>query len=167
MKPDYTDITIILDRSGSMNSLASLVQFNTRKETTFTATPICKVAKLDGDAYRPTGGIALLDAVALTIDETGRRLETLAKDDRPSKVIVAILTDGLENQSRQFNYAQVRQRIGHQDEVYHWDFVFLGANQDAIAEAATLSIGADSAHVRRVGQRRRSSIQIVGQSRGR
>ena len=168
MKLNYTDITIILDRSGSMNSIAdatiagfnefvdeqallpgevklSLIQFNTGREVTFTAAPVREVPHLHAGNYRPSGGTALLDAVALTIDATGQRLASLVEDDRPSKVIVAILTDGLENQSWQFNYSQVRERIGRQKEVYQWDFVFLGAKQDAIAEAAKLSIGADNA----------------------
>ncbi len=123
----------------------SLVQFNRRRDVTFPASPIHEVPRLDRDDYLPSGGTALLDAVAITIDETGRRLAALPEADRPSKVIVAILTDGLENSSRQFSYVQVAERIRHQEQVYQWDFLFLGANQDAIAEAAKLSIAGTSA----------------------
>src|SRR5437588_9726024 len=168
MKANYTDITILLDRSGSMDAIAaetisgfnkflndqrrlpgettiSLVQFNHTTEATFNAVPIREVVPLSAEDYRPHGYTALLDAVGKTIKETGARLRNLAERDRPSKVIVVILTDGLENASRTYTREQVFEIIHHQREAYGWEFVFLGANQDAILEAARIGIAPDAA----------------------
>lgn len=168
MNPHHTDITLIFDRSGSMNKIRqatidgfnefiaeqrqlpgtvtlSLVQFSNRRKVSYTAAPIHEVPSLDREEYKPAGGTALLDAIAETIDETGRRLASLAERDLPSAVIVAIITDGKENSSRHFTYPQVVERIEHQGSVYNWNFVFLAADQDAIAEAARLSIHAGAA----------------------
>src|SRR5439155_1757405 len=168
MKPNYTDITIILDRSGSMSDIAaetisgfskflndqrqlpgettiSLVQFNHTTEATFNAVPIREVVPLAVDDYRPHGHTALLDAVGKTIKETGARLRNLAERDRPSKVIVVILTDGLENASRAYTRKRVFESIRHQRETYSWEFVFLGANQDAVREAGKIGVAPDAA----------------------
>ena len=168
MKPNYTDITIILDRSGSMERIAeetitgfnkflsdqrrlpgemtlTLVQFNQQIEVTLDAQPIGEARPLDGRRYRPNGCTALLDAIGNSIDRTGARLRKMAERDRPSKVVVVILTDGLENASRAYSREQVFGMIRHQREKYSWEFVFLGANQDAIQEAAKFGIAADSA----------------------
>src|SRR5437016_1043776 len=145
MKPNYTDITIILDRSGSMGDIAaetisglnkflddqrqlpgettiSLVQFNNTITVTFGAVPIREVVPLSAEDYRPDGFTALLDAVGKTIDETGARLRNLAERDRPGKVIVVILTDGLENASRTYTRKRVFESIRHQRETYSWEF---------------------------------------------
>jgi hypothetical protein len=82
----------------------------------------------------------LLDAIGHTIDTVGARLAAIPEADRPGKVIVAILTDGRENASTHFSMADINQRITHQREVYQWEFLFLGANQDAIATASTMGI---------------------------
>lgn len=168
MNPHHTDITLILDRSGSMNKIRqatidgfndfiaeqrqlpgtvtiSLVQFSNRRKVSYTAAPIHDVPRLDSEEYKPGGGTALLDAISETIDETGRRLASLAERELPSAVIVAILTDGKENSSRRFTHPQVVGRIKHQQSVYNWNFLFLAADQDAIAEAARLSILAGAA----------------------
>jgi hypothetical protein len=94
--------------------------------------------------YSPDGSTALLDAIGRTIDETGSRLAAMPESQRPGKVIIAILTDGEENSSRVFNWAQISEKIRHQREVYKWEFLFLGANQDAIATAAKINIDADA-----------------------
>jgi hypothetical protein len=86
------------------------------------------------------GTTALLDAVGKTIDETGERLAGLPEESRPENVIVAILTDGHENASSQYSLAKVREKIRHQKEKYSWEFIFMGANQDAFAEAARIGI---------------------------
>lgn len=168
MNPHYTDITLLLDCSGSMNKIRqatidgfnsfiaeqrqlpgtvtiSLVQFSHRRKVSYTAAPIHDVPRLDREEYQPKGGTALLDALAETIDDTGRRLASLAERELPSAVIVAILTDGKENSSRRFTYPQVVERIARQSDIYTWNFLFLAADQDAIAEAARLSILAGAA----------------------
>ncbi|HYD83976.1 MAG TPA: hypothetical protein VEA63_07975, partial [Opitutus sp.] len=92
---------------------------------------------------------ALLDAIGHTVDRLGQRLANTPERERPSQVIVAILTDGLENASTRYTWADIATRIRHQQEKYNWRFLFLGANQDAIATAARLNIGgADAATFR-------------------
>ena len=82
----------------------------------------------------------LLDAIGRTIDELGERLSKLAESDRPGLVILAVLTDGLENASTKYKWKDIASRIRHQQDAYQWKFLFLGANQDAIATAAKMSI---------------------------
>ena len=163
---NWTEIAFILDRSGSMQSIAetavagfnelliqqqqehsqtpvrmSLVLFNTGYEVPFASIPAPELPRLDMKTYAPDGGTALLDAIGRTIDETGARLAAMPEAERPGKVIIAILTDGEENSSRTFTWAQISDKIRHQQEFYKWEFLFLGANQDAIATAARIHIG--------------------------
>ena len=87
----------------------------------------------------------LLDAIGRTVDDLGRRLSKTPEADRPAKVIVAILTDGYENASQKYTSTDIAKRIRHQRDKYGWQFLFLGANQDAIATAAAMNIGAQDA----------------------
>ncbi len=100
---------------------------------------------LDNHTYQPQGTTALLDAVGRTIDDVGKRLHNTPGEERPSKVIVAILTDGLENASKDYSRGRVSEMIKHQQEKYSWEFIFLAANQDAIASAREISIAAKDA----------------------
>ena len=102
-------------------------------------------AKLTGREYFVRGCTALLDAVGKTILDVGCRLSGMQEDQRPGKVIFVITTDGLENASREFTYAKVRELIKHQQEKYNWEFIFLGANIDAAKEAGSIGICADNA----------------------
>lgn len=158
---NYTDITVLLDRSGSMVSIKSamesgfreflqqhravpssrltLIQFDTDnpQETVYTAKPITEAPSLD---ITPRGGTPLLDALCRAIDETGRRLAAMTDIDRPERVLFVIITDGQENSSHEFNREAVKARVTRQSGVYKWQFVYLGANQDAFAEAASFGI---------------------------
>ena len=87
----------------------------------------------------------MLDAIGRTIDELGARLAALPEQDRPGQVIVAILTDGMENSSQDYTWQRVARVIKQQTEQYRWTFLFLGANQDAIATAAQMNIAAANA----------------------
>jgi hypothetical protein len=87
----------------------------------------------------------LLDAVGRTIDELGARLAAMPEAQRPAKVIVAIFTDGFENASRVYTTERLAASIKHQQEKYNWEFLFLAANQDAIATAAQIAIPAAQA----------------------
>lgn len=161
------DITMILDRSGSMASIAldtiggvntflrdqkdvpgealfTLAQFDDRYEIVHDAVPIARVEPLTEKTFVPRGSTALLDAIARTIDSAGKRIAAIPEGDRPDKVICVIVTDGQENASRTYTRSKVFDRIAHQRDVYKWEFVFLGANQDAIEEAGKLGIGAAS-----------------------
>jgi uncharacterized protein YegL len=166
-----TEIAFILDRSGSMESItqAAISGFNeflkAQQNTlddqgntipaTFTLilfdheylpihnrAPIQTAEPLTHETYQPRGSTALLDAIGRTIDHIGSELAATPEAERPAKVIVAILTDGQENASERFSMADINQRITHQTETYHWEFLFLGANQDAIASAARMGIHA-------------------------
>ena len=162
MKSDITDITLVVDRSGSMqerredaeggvnafiqdqakepeSTTLTLVQFDTEYEILHRGVPIGDVPD-----YRlePRGMTALLDAVGRAINETGIRLSELEEADRPGLVIFVITTDGLENSSAEFSKAQIKEMIEHQQSKYDWHFTFLGANQDAFAEAGAMGMKA-------------------------
>lgn len=168
MKTDYTDISIVLDRSGSMQIIRydtigsfnaflkdqktvsseatiTLAQFNDLYEAVYQAIPLAEAPELTMQTYVPSGSTALLDAIGRTIDETGQRLAALPEADRPESVIFVILTDGEENASRHYLPERINDMIRHQSDVYRWQFVFLGANQDAIMTASRLGIGSAQA----------------------
>jgi hypothetical protein len=163
MKSDLTEIAFVLDRSGSMSDVApaaiagfnefllahqaapgrarlTLVLFDDEYLVPAASLPISEVVPLNVETYIPRNTTALLDAVGRTIDELGERLSKLPESDRPGAVILAVLTDGLENASTKYKWKDVAARIRHQQDTYHWKFLFLGANQDAIATAAKMSI---------------------------
>lgn len=165
MNANLTELVCIIDKSGSMGAIQSdaiggfnsflaaqkkepgdtrftLVLFDTQFETPYHGVPIKDVVPLDETSYVPGGCTALLDATGQTIRGIGKRLEKTPEADRPGKVIVAILTDGEENSSRHFNQQQVLDMITHQQAKYNWEFVFLAANQDAIATGASIGIQA-------------------------
>lgn len=161
---EYTDITVLLDRSGSMESIQqamesaygefvlqhravpssrlTLIQFDTEnpQEVVCEATPIGQVPRL---TIVPRGGTPLLDAFVRAIDRTGERLKAMG--DRPDQVLFVIITDGQENSSREFKRQDVFDRVTRQRDIYKWQFVYLGANQDAIGEAASFGIPATMA----------------------
>jgi hypothetical protein len=163
-----TDITVVLDRSGSMESIASdvigglntfireqaqvegeacftLVQFDDHYEVVHAHVPVQDVPPLTDRTYVPRGSTALLDAIGRTIVATGARLAMMAEADRPQVVVFAVQTDGLENASREFSRQQVFDMIRHQEAKYGWQFVFLAADQDAIAEGDKMGFAAASA----------------------
>jgi hypothetical protein len=163
-----TELAFVLDRSGSMGCVAesavagfnaflrdqqtapgharfTLVLFDDQYLVPAEALPISQVAPLDATTYVPRGSTALLDAMGRTIDDLGRRLAGVPEPERPAKVIVAILTDGYENASQQYTQRDVAARIRRQRDQYGWKFLFLGANQDAIATAAQLNIASHDA----------------------
>ena len=167
MKANSSRIAVILDRSGSMDSVKDatidgfnefvkgqketpgecslkLVQFDQEYEEVFDK-PLAEVPALTAETYRPRGNTALLDAMGRTIVSLGDALAKTPEADRPSKVIVMILTDGLENASRLYSQQKIAEMVTHQKERYHWDFVFLGSNQDAVLTASRYGIKRDSA----------------------
>jgi hypothetical protein len=167
MKNNYTAIFLVLDRSGSMTSCEdvtregfnsfitkqrkelgkatmTLVQFDDQYEVNYEFKDIKDVPLLDKDNYQPRGWTALLDAVGKLINQAGKQLLEMNEKDRPEKVLFVIQTDGLENSSKEFNRDKIFEMIKHQREKYQWGFVFLGANQDAIATATSYGIAPSS-----------------------
>ncbi len=167
MDTNLTEIVCIIDRSGSMQSIKAdaiggfnsfveeqrkvegearitVALFNHTYQLLFDSAPLADVA-LDTDNYVPSGTTALLDAVGRTVDDVGKRLSNTAEQERPGLVIVAILTDGMENASRDYNRKRIFDMIEHQRTTYNWQFLFLAANQDAIAAAKSIAINPDNA----------------------
>jgi uncharacterized protein YegL len=165
MNKDLADITVVLDRSGSMASckddaegglnefiadqkkeptkaIFSLVQFDTEYEFVHRGVPIESVEKV---SLVPRGSTALLDAVGKAIVETGERLKSMSDDSRPASIVFVIITDGQENASKEYRKSQIKEMIEHQQSKYNWQFTFLGANQDAFEEARGLGISLDMA----------------------
>lgn len=153
-----TLIAALLDRSGSMSSIAedmrggfdsfiareagqpgttlvTLAQFDDRYEVVYADRPIAAVPTL---TLEPRGMTALLDAIGRFITEVGNGLAAMPEHERPGGVTVLVMTDGHENASREWAGAAVRALIKQQETVYGWDFVFLGANMDAVEVGANL-----------------------------
>lgn len=169
MKNNYTDISILLDRSVSMQGMTdetiigvnkfidsnkelpgectvTLVQFADYSQITYSARKIQEVVPLTNESYRADGySTALVDSMTDLINATGERLSDMPEDQRPDKVIFVTLTDGQENSSSRYTRASLRTKVVHQNKHYNWQFIYLGANQDAIAEAATYGIPAGKA----------------------
>lgn len=164
MKQNYTDITIVLDRSGSMASVASdtiggfnrfladqkavpgtatitLHQFDDQFETPIKAVNIQSAEPLTDKTFVPRGSTALLDAIGRAVVDTGERMKSLG-NDCAEKVVFVIITDGEENASHEYTREKVLEMIKHQTDTYKWEFVFLGANQDAIKAGMTMGVNA-------------------------
>jgi len=154
MREDYTHITLVVDRSGSMSSVqtdaqeginsllkeqfaldgkltVTLVQFDSEIET------VKRLAnKKFVYALQPRGFTALLDAVGGEIVRTGEDLAKLKEKDRPAKVLFVVVTDGMENASHEFTVDKVKDLTDRQKSKYNWDFQFIGADQAAWAGAS-------------------------------
>ena len=162
----YVHIIFIVDRSGSMQVIrddtqggirsavsewvkgangdkrtVSFHQFDTIHDTVYHFAPL---EKAQDYTLVPRGGTALLDACGKAITGEGTALKHMPEDERPGQVVVIIATDGQENSSREYSRAEIREMIGHQQDRYGWKFTYLGANQDAFAEAASIGITRDS-----------------------
>ena len=159
---DLTEVIFLLDRSGSMSSTkkdamggfdefikeqvettegecqVTLCQFDTDGfDVVYENKPVAEVPPL---VLMPRGGTPLIDAMGQVITETGKRFENMPDARRPDNVVVVIITDGQENSSRKYSREQVMAMVEHQTERYLWRFMYLGANQDAIAEAASYGV---------------------------
>ena len=165
---DITELVFILDRSGSMHSLRAdtIGGFNTMLEqqkqesgiclvttvlfdheqiTLHDRIPIADVQPLTEQDYQPRGSTALLDSVGRTIRHIARIHRYARPEDVPERTLFVITTDGMENASRHYTADQVRQMVQHEQEKYGWEFLFLGANLDAVETASRIGIRADRA----------------------
>lgn len=161
-KANSTEIVIVVDRSGSMSPIAAdmrggfdtfiaeqrklpgdcavtLAQFDDKHDIVYAGTPIGNVPPLE---LVPRGSTALLDAIGRTIDAVGSRLAAMKEAERPGKVMFVIITDGQENASKEYNRKRVFDMITTQQKDFAWEFIYLGANQDAIGASRDLGIAA-------------------------
>lgn len=160
MDHNYTDITILLDRSYSMMSCrqatingfnefiaeqrvapgkcrVSLVYFADTIEPQVTGIDVKEIPLLNWNTYNPNGiSTRLRDATCVSIDALGKRLELMSEDSRPAKVLFVSFTDGHENSSTLYEHYHMHERISHQRDKYSWKFLYLGANQDAVGVGA-------------------------------
>ena len=90
--------------------------------------------------YTISGSTALLDAIGKTINHIGNYLKNLDESERPEKVIIGIITDGEENASTEFSHTKIKEMISHQQDIYNWKFIFMGANIDSFSVAGGLGI---------------------------
>lgn len=121
------------------------VLFDDRYELIHDRFPIQAVRPMTGQEYYVRGATALLDALGKTMHKLENVQKYLPDKLRAEKVIFVIITDGMENASRTYGYAQIRRMIERQKERYGWEFLFLGANMDAVSEAGRLGIEANRA----------------------
>ena len=163
-----TDITIILDRSGSMDVIKdatiegfnsflkkqksgefdtnlTFVQFDDEYQMLYEEKDIKSVKYLNSKSFQPRGTTSLLDAIGTSINLTKQRLNNKSKLKRTKDVVIAIITDGYENSSTKFPYNKVFKMIRKRELKDGWNFVFLGANQDAIKEGEKFGINPDRA----------------------
>ena len=168
MRENLTELVFILDRSGSMSGLesdtiggfnsmiakqqkeegeavVSTVLFDDVTDVIHDRVPIGDVKKLTDEDYYVRGCTALLDAVGGAINHIGNVHKYAREEDRPSKTLFVITTDGLENASTKYSFKDVKKMINRQKEKYNWEFLFLGANIDAIEVAGNMGIGRERA----------------------
>lgn len=165
MTSEYTHIAMILDRSGSMESIRedviggfntfvqeqqkqpgkatlTLVQFDSQDpyEIVYRVQPIQTIPPLTRETYTPRASTPLLDAMGRGINDLERSIADIKEDERPANVVVAIITDGKENDSREFRKDQVVAMVKEKSDKDAWQFVFLSADLGAIGDAVAYGI---------------------------
>lgn len=168
MKKGLTEIVFILDRSGSMagleadtiggfnsmlerqkkeegDAIISTVLFDDRTEILHDRVNLKQVEKITDREYFVRGCTALLDAVGGAIHHIDRMQKTMPESERPEKTLFIITTDGMENASREYSYAKVKKMVEKKKKKLHWEFIFMGANIDAIEVAGRFGVAANRA----------------------
>lgn len=160
MKENYTHIAIVLDRTGSMETIRddtiggfnaflsaqkaepgvatlTLVQFDSQDpyELIHRFKPLAEVPELTRETFVPRASTPLLDAIGRGINDLEKSLADLEESERPSRVVMVIITDGQENASREFRKDQIEKMIRERQEKSAWQFVFLSADLEAIGDA--------------------------------
>ena len=168
MNNNLTELVFILDRSGSMaglesdtiggfnsmvekqkrengEALLSAVLFSNDSSVLYDRVDLKKIEPMTEQQYFVGGCTALLDAIGDAVHHIGNVHKYAREEDRPAKTIFVITTDGMENASRRYTYDEVRRMVERQRERYGWEFLFLGANMDAVAAARRFGIREDRA----------------------
>ena len=168
MKNNITELIFVIDKSGSMSGLEAdtIGGFNSMLEKQRSETGVChistvffseksqvihdrqnieKVEPLTRKNYVPGGCTALLDTLGDVINHTVNVQKVLAEDEKAGNVVFVIITDGEENASQRFSSEKIKKMISFEKEKYGWEFIFLGANIDAIKTAQTYGISEDRA----------------------
>ena len=166
MRKGLTEVVFILDRSGSMSGLEadkiggfnsmiaeqkkeegeayiSTVLFDDQTEVLYDRVPIQRVEPMNDNQYYVRGCTALLDALGGAIHHIGNVHKYAREEDRPEKTLFIITTDGMENASHKYSYDKVKKMVERQKKEYGWEFLFLGANIDAIEVAGRFGIAAN------------------------
>ena len=187
-KNELVEVVFIMDRSGSMSGLEedtiggfnamlekqkkesgniiwSTVLFDHISEVVHDRVPVDKVKELDSDTYYVRGSTALLDAVGGAIHHIGNVHKYAREEDRPTKTLFVITTDGMENSSVIFDYRRVKRMIEKQQKKYGWEFIFLGANIDAVGVAGRIGIAPErSARFHNDGVGIAKNFKVVSES---
>ena len=168
MKKNLTEIVFILDRSGSMggleadtiggynsmiskqkkedgDALVTTILFDDKVETLHDRKDLKKIEKITDDDYFVRGCTALLDAVGSTIKHISDVHKELPEDERPDKTLFIITTDGMENASRKYTYEKVKKMVEKKKKKNNWEFIFLGANIDAVSVADKFGVSKNRA----------------------
>jgi uncharacterized protein YegL len=163
MKDNLTEIIAVIDKSGSMQELTSdtiggfnsfieeqkklpgeaiitTVLFDHNYRVLHDRKNLKDIKPITNCDYRAEGNTALLDALGKAMNSVGVKLDKTPEEERPSKVIVVIITDGEENSSKEFTNEKIKEMIDLQKSVYSWEFLFLGANIDSFAVAGNIGI---------------------------
>ena len=160
MNTNLTEIVIIIDKSGSMGHLSndvvggintfiqeqkklegdvnlSMILFDGNIEHKYDRIKLSEVNELTSSEYRPCGSTSLYDAIGFATSHIGSKLNDAPENDRPSKVLFAIMTDGEDNTSKEYTAQKIKEIIDHQTSKYSWEFVFMAANIN-VAQAADM-----------------------------
>ena len=168
MKKNLTELVFILDRSGSMSGLeadtiggynsllekqkreegeayVSTVLFDHETEVLHDRVKLQDLKPMTDREYYVRGCTALLDALGGAIHHIARIHKCAREEDRPEKTLFVVITDGMENSSRRYSLSKVKRMVEKEKEKYGWEFLFLGANMDAVEVAGRFGISADRA----------------------
>lgn len=189
MKKDLCELVVILDESGSMdnvkddtiggfntflethqklpgNANLTLVKFDTRYNIVHNGVDVRSVKPLDKTTYVPGSMTALLDAVGKAIDEVGKRYDASSEEEKPGKVIFLIITDGQENSSVEYKLEKIKEKTIKRQNENEWEFIFMGADQDAWAQAGGMGYNnAVNYHIGDIGRTMKAAAVYSKNSR--
>ncbi len=182
-----THIAMILDKSGSMHAIAddaigsfnaflaeqraeadsavlTLTLFDSLVQVLHEGVSVPTAPRLTRETYVPGGRTALLDAVGVTVGRVHAWNAAQPEGEIPDKVILCIITDGLENASREYGYSVIKKLLTQQQEAYGWEILFLAANIDVAATSERLGIhGRDAVEFSATGEGKRKAMQAMSQ----